>query len=342
MARRIDPDKALPAALDAVADACRVCRHLQQDLGALEPSAKPDQSPVTIADWASQAVVVHRLREALGDSLVIGEEDARMLRADDRASDRARVVEAVRLVWPGAREEDVLEAIDLGGARPDPAREPSFWTLDPIDGTKGFIRGQQYAVALAWVERGEPTVGLLGCPNLSRDLSRDVATPDPHGTIYFASAGDGVFEVPADRHDSPPLHIRRLEPGDGEPLRICESLEARHGSRAAADRVLARIDRAEQPLRLDSQCKYAVVARGQADAFLRMPSTRGYVERIWDHAAGVVIASEAGCPVTDALGERLDFAHGVGLERNRGILCAPARVHGRILAAIEAAGHPQT
>ena len=43
---------------------------------------------------------------------------------------------------------------------------PRYWTLDPIDGTKGFIRGDQYAIALALIEQGQVKVGVLGCPSL--------------------------------------------------------------------------------------------------------------------------------------------------------------------------------
>jgi 3'(2'), 5'-bisphosphate nucleotidase len=63
------------------------------------------------------------------------------------------------------------------------ARPDRYWTLDPIDGTKGFLRGDQYAIALALVEHGEVVLGVLGCPNL----------PNPDGSrgAIFA-AGDGT------------------------------------------------------------------------------------------------------------------------------------------------------
>ena len=87
-------------------------------------------------------------------------------------------------------------------------------------------------------------------------------------------------------------------------------------------------------MRLDSQCKYAVVARGQADAYLRMPTRKDYVEKIWDHAAGSLLAIEAGAVVSDVAGAPLDFTHGPRLEANRGIICAIAPIHGRIVKAI--------
>jgi 3'(2'), 5'-bisphosphate nucleotidase len=90
--------------------------------------------------------------------------------------------------------------------------------------------------------------------------------------------------------------------------------------------------------RLDSQCKYSVVARGQADAYLRMPSRKAYVEKIWDHAAGSLIAEEAGAVVTDITGTPLDFGQGRCLEANRGVVCAAGRAHPMIIRAIEELG----
>jgi 3'-phosphoadenosine 5'-phosphosulfate (PAPS) 3'-phosphatase len=46
-----------------------------------------------------------------------------------------------------------------------PVRERT-WILDPIDGTKGFIRGEHFCVALGMAHDGVPTIGVLGCPNL--------------------------------------------------------------------------------------------------------------------------------------------------------------------------------
>jgi 3'(2'), 5'-bisphosphate nucleotidase len=87
-------------------------------------------------------------------------------------------------------------------------------------------------------------------------------------------------------------------------------------------------------LRVDSSAKYAVVARGQADAYLRLPTRKDYVERIWDHAAGTVVATEASAVVSDIHGRPLDFRHGRGLEKNEGVIVTRADVHERIIRAI--------
>ncbi len=93
-------------------------------------------------------------------------------------------------------------------------------------------------------------------------------------------------------------------------------------------------------LRLDSQAKYGVVARGDAAIYLRLPSPRTpeYRERIWDHAAGALIVEEAGGRVTDALGTDLDFSRGRQLSQNRGIVVSNGFLHSVILDEIQNRG----
>lgn len=334
--------KLLPALLRAVSLACAVCRRAQGEVRALDAddrsTAKDDDSPVTVADWASQAVLVRSLTAELGPARLVAEENADVLRRPDHRPHRARVLDLVRGVMPGATEDDVLGALD---ARPEAAeaRGGLYWAIDPIDGTKGFLRGEQYCVSVALVRDGAPFLGALGCPNLSADFGRPFDDPDDRGVIYFARKGDGLFEVPADAPDAKPVQQRRLRRDADAALRVCESVESRHTSHSDSARVL-ELMRGPQPevVRLDSQCKYAVVGRGQADLYLRLPSRRGYVERVWDHAAGALIAAEGGCAVTDVAGRPLDFSRPPGLDRNKGIICADPDAHGRVLDAVERLG----
>lgn len=324
-------ESVMTVARRAVADACAVCRAVQRDIERVRSVTKDDRSPVTVADFASQAVVAHRLREIDPSLQLVGEENADALR--DAPPLLEHVVRAVRSVWPDATDEAVIEAIDLGGAE---GGAGAFWTLDPIDGTKGFLRGQQYAVSLAHVENGAPTLGVLGCPNLSADFSRSFDDPDPVGVIYVAAAGSGVEELPADDPDSAPKSVRPEPRDPNAAIRLCESVESGHSDHDATAQILERLGRGRDSARLDSQCKYAVVARGQADAYLRMPTKKGYVERIWDHAAGAIVATETGRVVTDILGKPLDFGKGRGLEGNLGVVCARPDLHRELIEAIRA------
>ncbi len=325
------PDQArrLEAARSAVFHACSVCRRVQRDLAGVGRLTKDDLSPVAVADFACQAVVARTLSERLGRVTLVAEEDSRELRRQVEAGDTRladMVLDALRPEWPGATLTEALDAIDLGAGEPPPRGDDihGFWTLDPIDGTKGFLRGGQYAVSLAWIENGAAVMGFLGCPNLSKDFNRPFDDPDPHGTIYFAGAGDGLYELAAD--------------DPHEPLRLCESVDGSHTSHNDAERIMGRLGELAEPSRLDGQGKYAVVARGQADVYMRLPKKSGYVERIWDHAAGAVIGLEAGLAVTDVRGEPLDFGLGRGMEKNLGIVAAEPALHGRILGVIREMG----
>ncbi len=325
----------LTIAIAAVAAACRVTRHVQNRQQPIERHSKDDMSPVTVADYAAQAVIARHLVDAFGTLTLVGEEDASTLREAGHAALREAVAAAARVVWADAGSADVLDAIDRGN---HDASGESYWTLDPIDGTKGFLRGGQYAVSLALIEKGQVVLGVLGCPNLSADYARSFDCPDPRGCLFYATRGGGSWSVPADR---PHTAARRLDASreqDISAMRVCESVEAAQSRIDDTGRIVEYLAARGTPARLDSQCKYAVVARGQAEAYLRLPTRRDYVEKIWDHAAGMIIAEEAGAIVTDVLGRPLDFSKGSGLTANRGVICASRAFHGRIRQAINALG----
>jgi 3'(2'), 5'-bisphosphate nucleotidase len=88
---------------------------------------------------------------------------------------------------------------------------------------------------------------------------------------------------------------------------------------------------------MDSQAKYGILARGEVTLYLRVPSAAepGYKENIWDHAAGSIIAEEAGGKVTDTLGRPLDFSSGIKMEKNQGVLVSNGILHGVVLKALE-------
>jgi len=331
----------LTAARDAVLLAASACRRAQAEIASVRAATKDDESPVTVADFAAQAVVAAALAEALGPRFaevgLIAEEEPAFLRAPDRAAYLEATVEVARAVRPEFTAERLLAALEAAGHGQGGAG--AFFTLDPIDGTKGFLRGQQYAIALAFVEAGTPVVGALACPNLARDAAADVDVPDPEGSLYFARRGGGTEEVACVATGAgAPRRVSRAGGALHRPIRVTASVEKAHSSVSDTDRVIAAVGADPHVVRLDSSAKYAVVARGQADAYLRLPTRADYVERIWDHAAGVIVAEEAGARVTDIAGRPLEFGHGRGLERNRGVVVAHPDAHPRLLAAIAELG----
>jgi len=313
----------LEAALEAVRAAARVCRAVQQRLVTADTLEKKDKSPVTVADFASQAIVCQRLAGVLPEDLVVGEEDSAELRAEDQAGLRAAVAREVAAEVHGEVDEaTVLDWIDRGGAQADTGR---YWTLDPIDGTKGFLRGEQYAVALGLIENGQVVLGVLGCPNLEGH--------EGPGLLFSAVRGQGAREhALAGTGQGTPLHVAKVAtPGEA---RFCESVESAHSDQSESARIAARLGITQEPFRIDSQCKYGAVARGDASIYLRMPTRKDYREKIWDHAAGKIVVEEAGGRVTDVFGNDLDFSRGRTLEDNRGIVATSGAIHDEVIAAV--------
>ena len=316
------------SALPGIVDACRVTRAVQLKLDEIKSVTKDDRSPVTVADFAAQAIIARHLLELEGDALkLVGEESGAALKASTALADAVTV--ACRTVWPEANRDAVIAAVDAGNHDASASR---YWTLDPIDGTKGFLRGGQYAMALALIEQGTVTCGALGCPNLSPDMAAPLDKVPASGTVFYATRGAGAMSTAIGDADAA-VAIASGTDASGT-VRVCESVEASHSKHDDTARIIEALGVPADAVRLDSQTKYAVVARGQADIYLRMPTRADYVERIWDHAAGMIVASEAGAVVTDADGKPLDFGHGAGLSENRGIVCAHPDYHGRVVEAI--------
>ena len=169
-------------AVRAVSEAAEVASRVQSALVA-DAITKEDRSPVTVADFAAQAVVARRLQESLSADTLIGEESADVLRAESGAAALEQIAQFVGEALPGVGSAEICDLIDAGVGDPP----NSFWSLDPVDGTKGFLRGDQYAVALALVRDGQVEVGALACPELE-----EATRPATGGAgSVLAADGDG-------------------------------------------------------------------------------------------------------------------------------------------------------
>lgn len=310
--------------LEATRRAARLCQRVQQSVTA-DALEKRDKSPVTVADFGSQAIIAATLCRAFPDIPLIAEEDSTALRSQDNQRSLARVVEEVRreLDAPELGADEICRWIDHGGAT---EYCDLFWTLDPIDGTKGFLRGEQYAIALALVREGEPVCATLACPNL-RNADGSV------GATFTANDGSAQCVQTGSTRPRPISVSARSELSES---RFCESVESAHSDHSQSRAIAELLGIAGESVRMDSQAKYAAVARGDAEFYLRLPTRPGYVERIWDHAAGYAILRAAGGEITDVDGKELDFRHGRGLEKNRGVVASNGPAHGRLIEAIAA------
>lgn len=320
-------------ALAAVREAAQLVRRVQKEMvgdfsgpGAL---AKDDKSPVTIADFAAQAVVGKRLAETFPEMGFVGEESADALRTDEGRATLEQITHFVKHVVPTATTEQVCEWIDYGAG--DPTEE--FWTLDPVDGTKGFLRGDQYAVALGFIRSGQVQVGALGCPELAKASQVDRGGV---GSLLVARRGNGTFVGSLDDEDTDWQQLAVSDRASANDARLLCSVEKAHTDTGGIGLLVKTLSITADPVPMDSQAKYAVLAAGVGDVNLRLisPSRPDYREMIWDQAAGSIVVEEAGGRVTDLDGKPLDFSHGRTLATNRGVLATNGVLHDELLAGL--------
>ena len=310
-------------AMSAVFSAAQLCRQVQTDMVKADAVEKSDRSPVTLADFGSQALICQAIRERFPDDIIVAEEDSQALQENSQL--RQRVTGYVNRFGVGqSSAETVCDWIDQG----DGQVGERFWTLDPIDGTKGFLRGDQYAIALALIVDGEVKLGVLGCPNLPQKLDDPQAQ---RGCLFVAERGEGTRMLPLDGQDSERIHISQAI------HRFAESVESTHSDLDTHAQIAQQVGIVEPPIRMDSQVKYGVLARGEASVYIRLPNpmTPDYRECIWDHAAGLIVVEEAGGIVTDVDGRDLDFSQGRRMTGNRGILATNGELHSQVLECIQ-------
>ncbi|MFN2153156.1 MAG: 3'(2'),5'-bisphosphate nucleotidase [Anaerolineales bacterium] len=321
----------LEFAIDAVRQASLLVKQVQAEMVS-SALTKDDRSPVTVADFAAQALVGYLLDEAFPNDAMIGEEDSLVLQTLEEHTTLERITHFVEQYAPGANPESVCQWIDRGSAQ----SAGRYWTLDPIDGTKGFLRGDQYAVALALVVNGDVKVGVLGCPNLTEGYKPEIGGP---GSLVAAARGEGTW-VTAIEDPAAFKQVFVSPLTDPTSARLLRSFESGHTNVSQVDVFADTLGVEAEPVRMDSQAKYAVLAAGHGELYLRLlsPSRPDYREKIWDQAAGSIVIEEAGGRVTDLDGKPLDFTKGRTLAQNRGVFGSNSLLHEVGLKALKEIG----
>lgn len=207
---------------------------------------KTDESPVTEADLAAHRIICRGLAALPGAIPVLSEEDA--------------------AAFPGV------------------ASDGRYWLVDPLDGTKEFIkRNGEFTVNIALIEHGRPVLGVVTAPAL--------------GVAYLAARGLGAFKV-NEEGERRAIHVAG-EPASGVPWRVV-------GSRSHPSPELAGWLEALGPhdmVAMGSSLKFCLIAEGRADVYPRLGPTC-----LWDTAAAQAVVEQAGGRVETLEGTPLDYA----------------------------------
>ncbi|CAA0835967.1 Putative PAP-specific phosphatase- mitochondrial [Striga hermonthica] len=354
----------LQAAVDVVERACRLCVDVQKSLFANDGKVveKLDQTPVTIADFGVQALVSLEMGKLFPSIPLVAEEDSGFVRQNNLVDVVVQVVNDKSSLRDEAfSQDDVLKAIDRGGKDAYLfGQEPAtYWILDPIDGTRGFVKGSEalYVVGLALVVEGEIVLGVMGCPNWQDGDSRPEVegkenTDSRSGIIMISHVNWGTWRTTLwntqnsdtklahkwtrclvdSLHDVHEARFCIPESQTWESLPLSTQFNATtHADNVGENNVLLL------PACCGSLCKYLMVASGRASVFFLRARTKSVI-RVWDHAVGVICILEAGGKVTDWNGSKLDFsADQTGrrvLYPSGGILVSNDSLHNQILEVI--------
>lgn len=229
-----------------------------------------------------------------------------------------------------------------------------YFIIDPIDGTKGFIRQAQFAVGLGIVDAatGDILGSIIACPKLEHSFEPNTLShstqfdrkPQGTGSLFYAVRGEGARYVELLSLDTPRLLQLNQAPTPVESVTFLASAERSHSNVDYPLYCFAEMcpnSHATQPtiLRLDSMAKYCMLARGDGDVLLRFPNPE-YHEKVWDILPGLlVLEEEAGGRVSHADGSTITHTPGeVSLTNTSGIVATSHggfSFHKKVLKALE-------
>ena len=192
---------------------------------------KDDQSPLTAADLASHQVIVAGLAKLTPNIPILSEESA-------------AIDFDVRMSWN------------------------RYWILDPLDGTKEFVKKNgEFTVNIALVDGHRPVLGVVYVPVT--------------GVVYYACEGVGAF---CQRQENPPENLQCRRPAGAVPVIVGSRS---HGG-SSLDEALTKIG-PHKMVSMGSSLKFCLVAEGKADLYPRLGLTSE-----WDTAAAQAVVEQAG------------------------------------------------
>nr|BAJ88879.1 predicted protein [Hordeum vulgare subsp. vulgare] len=374
------PDRAshhreLAAAVASVERACRLCVDVRESMlvGDEKILEKNDQTHVTIADFGVQALISFELQQLFPSIPLVAEEDSAFIRSSNAADSNSNtlvesissfVTQKVNNNGPPLTHDDVLRAIDRGGkdAVSFDSNPATYWLLDPIDGTKGFLKGEDslYVVGLALVVDGKLALGVMGCPNLTDTTIGDtedesIAACPGHGIIMVSHAGCGTWSRPMSaeigqlttlpnvwkRCSVDPCSVAHM-------AHFCIVDSHTWDMMPLSAHFISTMDesepRDENKILLQNSCggslsKYLLVACGRMSVFILLARAEKLL-KAWDHAVGVICVEEAGGQTCDWSGKPLDF--GADLTGRRiiypsgGVLATNGALHDKLAEMVSA------
>ncbi|TFG23106.1 MAG: hypothetical protein EU529_08315 [Promethearchaeota archaeon] len=263
---------------------------------------KDDSSPVTIADFASQIYIISKLKELYPKDQIIAEEDAISL-IDDKG------IKVIRDCFHDLNIHDVAEVKEILNYRGKSSNR--IWTIDPIDGTRGFQEGLSYALGICLMKKSIPKICAIAVPDYNEK-----------GLAIFSAELYQGAKASYGGADFKPINVSTQK--DIKKARMCHSL---HYDMPWVVQFAEKIG-IKNRIQLDSMAKFCMVADGSCDIYIK--PIMGYEAFSWDYSPGDLLVREAGGIVTDLDEERLTFKDNKCILRSPGIISTNGLLHDEV------------
>jgi len=268
---------------------------------------KKDDSPVTLADFASQIFIISSIKKHFPEDQIIAEEESSVFLDSDAENIIKRCYTSVNITF----EENLKNTLNYRGSS-----SKRQWTVDPIDGTKGFQKGLAYAIGMGFMIQGEPTVCAIGVPNYKNTSLTIFSAEKNHGAKV--SYGDQNF-----------AKISVSNKNDFKKFRICHSLH--YNKPWVLD--FARSIGISNVIPLDSMAKLCMVADGSSELYIKpLNMQRSFT---WDFLPGELLIKEAGGKITDIRGNPIQYVNDKCKITAPGLIASNGIMHEELLNALK-------
>jgi len=268
---------------------------------------KYDQSPVTLADFASQIYLISQIRKYFQDDQIIAEEENIEfidLNAENLIKECFEELNLNKL-------EILKENIGYHGKISE-----RQWTIDPIDGTIGYQKGMTYAIGLGFMYKSNPKICAIAVPNYNEE-----------SLAIFSAEEDQGAQVSYKQNAFKPITVNLNE--DINKVRLCHSL---HYDQPWVLN-FARDIGIKNFIQIDSMAKFCMIADGSADLYIKpLDPEHSFT---WDFMPGDLLVREAGGSVTDLNGEPLKFKERKCVWTKPGIIASNYTLQKKILEFIK-------
>ncbi len=268
---------------------------------------KKDDSPVTLADFTSQIFIISNIKKYFPEDQIIAEEESSVFIGPDAENIVKKCYNSLNITFEG----NLKETLNYRGSN-----SKRQWTVDPIDGTKGFQKGLAYAIGMGFMIQAEPTVCAIGVPNYKNTSL----------TIFSAEKNYGAKVSYGDQNFT---KISVSNKKEIKKFRICHSLH--YNKPWVLD--FARSLGITNFIPLDSMAKLCMVADGSSEIYIKpMNMQRSFT---WDFLPGELLVKEAGGMITDIRGNSIQYVNDKCKITAPGLIASNGIWHEELLNALK-------